>query len=820
VAALTLIAPFAHAGVAGAARARTARSGGAGTARSAHAERASFAPRIGLALGMLPDRAQQEIAAGAAIPVVYHGGPVMRDVTVHTVFWAPSGYRFDGPPSPGTLGYQALIEQFLTDVAAASGQGAAAQGPNVLSVLSQYGDRTGPGSTAISYDPASDSIVDTDPYPPAGEQCPSPSGVATCITDLELQRELDRVIGANPSQRGLSNLWVILLPPDVDTCTNVGSCASNAYAGYHSAFALGSGETVYAVIPDPLVEFTPPPGADPEGNPEAETTVDTLAHELVEAITDPLGTGWMDPNGFEVGDKCENGPQIGMPLGYAPDGSPYNQLIDGHAYLIQDMWSDARDGCVQGSSSAAPAPPLQTVSLRQFSASVSGSLGVAERLSVRVSLVRAGVTVAAATGRSRADGSWGPLVLRGARGVAHAVGDDRDILRIYYSGAPGAPPPDLIATGDGGDPFTASGFTGFSDLDHGYAIVSRAGVTEALVGPCTQTGVLTLRAGPLVASPTDLCQTESDAAVISLPRVGAATPLSLSSLDNRGVYLLAPHGTLVRLTIPLGEPGARPAAPNPHLPFAPTGFPVCTAFLRIAVVRCSGLVAGARYRLQRFRRTIARSRAGSAGVVRFSDPTLRGGEVLSLLNAGGRRLTSLHVARLRVSIVGTQTTVAAGVCQPGDYWGAPPPPPRPTAAVGVGLAGSGRICPTSGRARGLPDADIAQTDDFSGGQTVLQVPLIESTSPIQDETLYGPFIASAQSGLPGPRGTTAAGGVPISLAIEVASSGRVVFQAADVDTAAGVPVPGLRPGAYIGRWVLRDRNGDTRTLTTRFYEAR
>ena len=55
----------------------------------------------------------------------------------------------------------------------------------------------------------------------------------------------------------------------------------------------------------------------------------------------------MDPNGFEVADKCEFGPQDGTPLGYATDGSPYNQLIGGHEYLIQEMWSNDDGGCVQ-----------------------------------------------------------------------------------------------------------------------------------------------------------------------------------------------------------------------------------------------------------------------------------------------------------------------------------------------------------------------------------------------------------------------------------------------------------------------------------------
>ena len=177
------------------------------------------------------------------------------------------------------------------------------------------------------------------------------------------------------ARAGLDNLWFIFLPPNVDTCISAGSCATNAYAGYHSLFDLGHGATVYAPIPDPLVELTPPPGSDPQGNPEAESTLDTVAHEYEEAVTDPNGTAWMDPNGFEVGDKCENGPQQGAPLGYAADGSPYNQVINGHQYLLQDMWSNPALGCVQSTTATRSGLPLHTVFLHQFSPAVSGRLG-------------------------------------------------------------------------------------------------------------------------------------------------------------------------------------------------------------------------------------------------------------------------------------------------------------------------------------------------------------------------------------------------------------------------------------------------------------
>ena len=67
----------------------------------------------------------------------------------------------------------------------------------------------------------------------------------------------------------------------------------------------------------------------------------------------------------------------------------------------------------------------------------------------------------------------------------------------------GGPEPDLIATGDGGNPFTESGWTGWFDLDNGYAV----GTDDVLLAPCGQTGVLSLRVGRATTEPpAELCR--------------------------------------------------------------------------------------------------------------------------------------------------------------------------------------------------------------------------------------------------------------------------------------------------------------------------
>ena len=189
--------------LAGAVPAATAAHAGARAAtRSGHtgtATKPTFKPRIGTAMGIIPKLGIPEIASGRNWPVVYHGGNVMRNVTLHTVFWAPPGYSFDGAPSSGTLGYEALVKQFLVDVAHDS-----TTPQNLFSTLTQYADPNGAGTTKISYDPSVDSVDLTAAYPALTDQCASPSGIATCVTDLQIQQRLDTMIGPHtPSQRGL-----------------------------------------------------------------------------------------------------------------------------------------------------------------------------------------------------------------------------------------------------------------------------------------------------------------------------------------------------------------------------------------------------------------------------------------------------------------------------------------------------------------------------------------------------------------------------------------------------------------------------------------
>jgi hypothetical protein len=501
------------------------------------------------------------------------------------------------------------------------------------------------------------------------------------------------------------------------------------------------------------------------------------------------------------------------------------------------MWSNNDNGCVQGTTLTSNPLPLPEVNLTQFSSAVSGNI---ERntggVGVKVSLLRAGadgkpVTVDQASTTTATDGSW--TVTLGS----HAVGDDRDEIDIDYSNA-GAPTPNhqVILTGNGGNPFTESGWTGWTALDNASFLTNSDPLTSGpslTLGPCFQTGVLAAtRNGssitPLGVSPTDFCNTQTDAADVSLgSNVTGSDAFTASSNDNRAFS--PPNGAtpnttggLVNLTVPVGEADAVSLFTSPLQFFASTGFPTCTADLEAWTVTCTGLVSGQGYTITDGTSAVS-GNADSTGTLTES-LAVKGGDSVFLSN-GSRTLTTVHVAHLKVDITGEQTVLSGGSCESGQYYG-PPLSGAPTntsagapTAVAGGSALTGEICPITGDATGLPTSTIAQTDELSGGQTQTEVPDIEDTSPMQGETVYGGFTAAVDTGFPGPNNSIAPDTTSnVALSIAPAGGGSVVFNSGNVGTANGVAVSALTPGNYKATWTLTDANGDTRTVTTRFVE--
>ena len=243
--------------------------------------------------------------------------------------------------------YEATINQYFTDVAHDNGLTT-----NVYSAATQY--------SSIQYNETfAGSYVDGNPYP-ATNGCHD--GFDTyCVTDTQLQAEITKMLAARKwPTHSPTALYVIFTPARVGVCEAPGApsvnnaCTTNVFCAYHSS----TSSFIYAVEPDAAAVSggACSTGSRPRGG-AADDTISTLSHEQNEAITDPLGDGWWseDPEtyqgipdfffGSENGDLCAY--NFGTPLGTTVSGQPYNQVINGHDYFLQQEFSDADGGCVQ-----------------------------------------------------------------------------------------------------------------------------------------------------------------------------------------------------------------------------------------------------------------------------------------------------------------------------------------------------------------------------------------------------------------------------------------------------------------------------------------
>jgi hypothetical protein len=277
----------------------------------------------------------------------YNGGPVMPSNTDYMVLWSPTGL------SAYPAGYVSGLRTFFRGLAHDSGGH-----QNVDSVSAQYNDLT--GAFARYQTTFGGALVDTHPYPAA--QCPAAVPVTACLTDAQIQAELEHFVASRGLKTDLSHEYFLLTPPHVETCFSndpnasppFGGCSAGEpsnlafFCAYHENTSL-SPLLIYADDPfdatNPLCED----GNNPTGSIAGGEINGGLSHEQNESVSDPLpNDAWTNGagalQGFEIGDQCVG--MFGTPLG-THNGAKYNQVINGHFYWFQEEWSNQTHSCLQ-----------------------------------------------------------------------------------------------------------------------------------------------------------------------------------------------------------------------------------------------------------------------------------------------------------------------------------------------------------------------------------------------------------------------------------------------------------------------------------------
>ncbi|HXB64343.1 MAG TPA: PKD domain-containing protein [Solirubrobacteraceae bacterium] len=295
------------------------------------------------ALSALRDRATSLTVGGPQPPVEYGGGPLMLSSKLYLIFWEQKAGEFASD-------YTEPIVQYAKDLQAED-----TRTTDEFSVAEQYTNKEGkPITGKLEF---GDDVTVTASYPPLdkGEGCTK----APCVTDSQIREEILKQIEVNhwptdPASAPEAQ-YLLYTPKGVATCELVGKaaeCAPEDFCAYHSEIAEIGPEKKVAVYSDlPYVSECDsgqaPSGVD--GNKDTDGTLDSEIHEIVESATDPdPDTGYTDGEGDEVADKCtypvsEEQPEIyGTPLGGSlTEDTAFNQLINGHSYYTQQIWSQA-----------------------------------------------------------------------------------------------------------------------------------------------------------------------------------------------------------------------------------------------------------------------------------------------------------------------------------------------------------------------------------------------------------------------------------------------------------------------------------------------
>ena len=207
------------------------------------------------------------------------GNPVLHSVGTYVIYWDPQHF-YHGD-------WQHTIDQFMEHMGTAGGEIG-----NVFAVDAQYTDTTDqPSADHFTFRGGS---VDTNPYPePSGCTDPRPfepspplseqtaplvQSIAVCLTNTQLQAQLETYIGQHNLQRGMHTIFYLLTPPGVAVCLDsggaTGHCSEfdgtikevekaeaehnepvgyksykNSFCSYHNAVGSGEATMLYAVIP-------------------------------------------------------------------------------------------------------------------------------------------------------------------------------------------------------------------------------------------------------------------------------------------------------------------------------------------------------------------------------------------------------------------------------------------------------------------------------------------------------------------------------------------------------------------------------------------
>jgi hypothetical protein len=283
--------------------------------------RAHIVPTVSQALELSPDNG----------PLLYHsGGPVMTGpVKLYAIYWIPAHLQNGGATSLPSF-YQTIQTNVLAYYPAHGIDNNNTQYYQTISGATTYIANS--GGVGGSY-------VDTTPYPASG--CNDVLTPGNCITDAQIQTEIQRVMTLEGWTGGINKMYLLFTSSGEGSCMGT-SCAYVNYCAYHS-FIAGTAPIIYSNEPYGENGYCQIQGVpSPNNDPAADTAATAASHEISEAVTDPMLNAWYSAQGNEIGDLCIY--KYGQ---NSWDGGKANQNWAGRYFELQMEFDNHTNGCAQ-----------------------------------------------------------------------------------------------------------------------------------------------------------------------------------------------------------------------------------------------------------------------------------------------------------------------------------------------------------------------------------------------------------------------------------------------------------------------------------------
>jgi hypothetical protein len=277
---------------------------------------------------------QQANTPGAVVQgngISYHGGPVIEGTT--NVYYIWYGNWAQDPNA------NAILTEFASNIG----------GSPYFNINTTYGDSNANVTNSVHY---------------AGSANDSGSQ-GTSLSDNSIWTIVTSAIGSGKLPLDGNGVYFVLTAPGVAETSGF----LTQYCGWHTYGTYNGTNVKFSFVGDAagpsLGSCAIQTGSSPNGDPPIDAMASVIAHELEEAVTDPLLNAWYDSSGAESADKCA----WTFGTTYSANNSSANMLLGSRNFLIQQQWLNANGGLCT----------LSWVSQPDFSVSVSpGSQSISQ----------------------------------------------------------------------------------------------------------------------------------------------------------------------------------------------------------------------------------------------------------------------------------------------------------------------------------------------------------------------------------------------------------------------------------------------------------